>query len=178
VQVAIWVRYITVSSQWANNLNPYLVESRTTAFHTLLKKIPTSYAKQWTKDGTFVTPLMESIGGNVYTLAPNTDTTAMAEFTAEIFVEDWAYNLKGKAVKLSCMILAAYAVLALVHIWFTFQKGMTSQAWDSVAEVIALAMQSRPTEALRNTSAGITTATVFTRMVKVVQTGESGEHLE
>lgn len=224
-------RYITVSSQWANFLNPRLVGSNLTAFHTLLKTVPLSYAKQWTKDDTFVSPLMESIvsilvtnglartavsavpqgilkgctstecsetcsdgdgawcreilpkkrfglGGDVYNLPPGTDTSKMAEFTAEIFIEGWAYNLQGKATKLSCIILAAYAALALLHISFTIWTGMSSQAWDTVAEIIALAMQSRPTDALQNTSAGITTATVFTQMVKVVQTGENGGHLE
>jgi len=224
-------RNITVSSQWANYLNPNLVESNLTAFHTLLKTIPTSYAKQWTKDHSFVEPLIESIisilitnglartafsaapqgtlkgctssecrencddgesawcqailpkkqfggGGEVYNLAPGTDTSKMADFTVEVFAEGWAYNSRGKAAKMSCIVLAVYAILALFHIGFTVWTGMTSQAWDTLSEVIALAMQSRPTETLRNTSAGITTATVFTQMVRVVQTGENGDHLE
>lgn len=224
-------RNITVSSQWANYLNPLRVESNLTAFHTILKAVPSSYATQWTEDDTFVSPLMESIisilvtnglartavsaipqgilkgctstecqeicddgdsawcreilpkgrfgaGGEDYNLPLGADTSKMAEFEAEIFIEGWAYNFQGKAAKLSCMILAAYAAFAIFHIGFTIKMGMTSQAWDTVAEIIALAMQSRPTEVLKNTSAGITTATVFTHMVKVVQSGEHGEHLE
>jgi hypothetical protein len=47
-----------------------------------------------------------------------------------------------------------------------------------VSEVIALAMQSQPTEMLRNTYAGISTTRVFSNLVKVVRTGTNRDHLE
>jgi hypothetical protein len=39
-------------------------------------------------------------------------------------------------------------------------------------------MQSRPTEVLKNTCAGISTTAVFSRLVRVVKIGEAGDHLE
>ena len=59
--------------------------------------------------------------------------------------------------------------------------GISSTCWDSIAEVTALAMNSTPTAALRNTCAGITELYIFQLPVRVLakRDGEGeGEHLE
>ena len=58
---------------------------------------------------------------------------------------------------------------------------MSSTCWDSIAEVTALAMNSTPTTALRNTCAGITELYVFQLPVRVLAQRDEegdGEHLE
>ena len=59
--------------------------------------------------------------------------------------------------------------------------GISSTCWDSIAEVTALAVNSPPTAALRNTCAGITELHIFKLPVRVLvakdEEGE-GEHLE
>ena len=64
---------------------------------------------------------------------------------------------------------------------FLALAGISSTCWDSIAEVTALAMNSTPTAALRNTCAGITELHIFRLPVRVLvskdQEGE-GEHLE
>lgn len=58
---------------------------------------------------------------------------------------------------------------------------MSSTCWDSISEVTALAVNSTPTAALRNTCAGITGLQIFKLPVRVLvkqdEEGE-GEHLE
>jgi len=222
---------ITVSSQWANYLNPNLVESNLTVFHHLLESIPGTYDDRWEDDAGFVQPLIESIlsvlvtnglahtaasatpqgilkgctadkcdescsdgdgawcreilpngefgsGGNIYNLPPGADTTKMTKFTTSIQVTGYAYNLRGTSLRLSCVVLFIYVLVALIHIGFSFWTGLSSQSWDTVSEVTALAMQSQPSRHLKNTCAGIDTTSIFTHMVKIVQTGEHGEHLE
>ncbi|KAF2118218.1 hypothetical protein BDV96DRAFT_597083 [Lophiotrema nucula] len=117
-------------------------------------------------------------GGNIYDLPAGTDTSKMTQFTTKINIEGYAYNFKGTSILLSSIVLAVYAMIAAIHIGFTFWTGLTPQAWDTVSEVTALAMQSQPSRILKNTCAGIETTTLFTHIVKVVQTGENGEHLE
>ena len=59
--------------------------------------------------------------------------------------------------------------------------GISSTCWDSIAEFVALAMNSSPTKALRNTCAGITELHIFQLPVRVVvmQDNEGdGGHLE
>lgn len=59
--------------------------------------------------------------------------------------------------------------------------GISSTAWDSIAEVTALAMNSAPTACLRNTCAGISELHIFKLPVRLLagkdEEGE-GEHLE
>lgn len=59
--------------------------------------------------------------------------------------------------------------------------GISSTCWDSIAEVTALAMNSTPTAALRNTCAGITELHIFQLPVRVLAKRDDegdGEHLE
>lgn len=55
-------------------------------------------------------------------------------------------------------------------------SGVSSTAWDSVAELVALAMNSPPTEALQNTCAGIIGKKAYETNVRVLKTNK--KHLE
>lgn len=58
---------------------------------------------------------------------------------------------------------------------------MSSTCWDSIAEVTALAVNSSPSAALRNTCAGITELHIFklpVRILAVTDEEGEGEHLE
>ena len=59
--------------------------------------------------------------------------------------------------------------------------GISSTCWDSMAEVTALAMNSTPTAALRNTCAGITELKIFKLPIRILVKNDvegEGEHLE
>ena len=74
-----------------------------------------------------------------------------------------------------------YCVLAFLHVVYSVVTGISSTAWDSSAEVVALAMNSTPTAHLKNTSGGIIDAKTFKTPVRVLATkgiGGTEEHLE
>ncbi|KAL8743879.1 MAG: hypothetical protein Q9190_003817 [Brigantiaea leucoxantha] len=59
--------------------------------------------------------------------------------------------------------------------------GISSNCWDTIAEVTALAINSTPTAALRNTCAGITELHIFKLPVRILVSKDEegdGEHLE
>lgn len=59
--------------------------------------------------------------------------------------------------------------------------GISSTAWDSIAEVVALAINSAPTACLRNTCAGISELHIFKLPVRILVSKDDegdGEHLE
>ena len=60
--------------------------------------------------------------------------------------------------------------------------GISSGSWDSVAEVVALAMNSSPTQHLQNTCSGIIGVKPFRTRVRILatasQVGEKQDHLE
>jgi hypothetical protein len=117
-------------------------------------------------------------GGDIYNLSEIPDFSKMSKFTVEVDVNGYAYNIRGATMVLSCAVLLCYCFLAGLHSLFVLIKRSTSDAWDSVSEVTSLAMQSQPTERLRNTCAEISTTGVFSNLMKVVRTGVEKDHLE
>ena len=91
-------------------------------------------------------------------------------------VNGYAYSFEGITIKLSIIVLLLHAVLALCHTVYEVGSGLSSSSWDSVVELVALAMNSTPTTALLNTCAGITRIATMKLMVRIVVT--KADHLE
>lgn len=117
-------------------------------------------------------------GGDIYNLSGIPDPSKLAKFTVQVEVNGYAYSSNGATMILSCAVLLAYCVLVGIHSAFVLITRRSSNAWDSVSEVTALAMQSQPTEALINTCAGINTTRAFSNLVRIVRTGPQKDHLE
>ncbi|SLM34400.1 hypothetical protein LPUS_03154 [Lasallia pustulata] len=96
-------------------------------------------------------------------------------------LQGYAYNTTGTAPKIAIAFLLTYCLFALSHILYAGFSGISSTSWDSIAEVTALAMNSTPTTALRNTCAGITKFHIFKLPVRILtRRDDEGdfEHLE
>lgn len=96
-------------------------------------------------------------------------------------VEGYAYNTTDTAPKIAIWILLTYCLFVILHIIYADISGISSTSWDSIAEVTALAVNSTPTTALRNTCAGITELNLFKLPVRVLAMRDAegnGEHLE
>ena len=78
--------------------------------------------------------------------------------------------------------MITYCTLALCHIFYLGIFGLSSDSWDTAAEVIALAMNSSPTRHLQNTCSGIYGMRPFRTIVRIVATtqevGGQEDHLE
>lgn len=117
-------------------------------------------------------------GGNIYNMSEVPDISKLTKFVFRVDVNGYAYNIRGASMVLSCVVLTAYSSLVLVHIVFVLIKRTSSTSFDTVSEVVSLAMQSQPTDRLHNTSAGIYTTKVFSNLVKLIRTGHNKDHLE
>jgi hypothetical protein len=117
-------------------------------------------------------------GSEIYNLPSSADLSKMTRFRIQIDINGYAYYWRDTTVILSCVVLGIYCLIALSHIIFALITGLSSQSWDTVSEIVALAMQSQPTERLKGTSAGIVTTSIFENFVRIGKTGESGDHLE
>ena len=75
-----------------------------------------------------------------------------------------------------------YCTLAFAHIVYLLTTGLSSDAWDSVAEIFVLAMNSSPSRYLENTCSGIIGMKPFRTSVRIVATaseaGATEDHLE
>ena len=76
----------------------------------------------------------------------------------------------------------AYCALAIAHMVYLAKTGISSDAWDSTAELLALAINSPPTHHLQNTCSGIFGMKTFRTRVRILATAERSsqqkDHLE
>ena len=83
---------------------------------------------------------------------------------------------------LLCNLAAGWGTTSLQVQQFAGGVSSVSTCWDSIAEVTALAMNSTPTAALRNTCAGISELHIFQLPVRILAKRDDeegdGEHLE
>lgn len=91
-----------------------------------------------------------------------------------------AYSIDGIFTTLAIVVMFAFCVLAIAHAVYLAVSGVSSNAWNSAAEVVALAMNSSPTTYLHNTSAGIIGVNTFKTSVRILAKGRDvqREHLE
>lgn len=97
-------------------------------------------------------------------------------FEVENWLHGWFYSAGGTTTRLSLTVMLVYCALVLGHIFYSAISGVSSTAWDSAAELVALAMNSRPTEILQNTCAGIIGRKALKTPVRVLATTKG--HLE
>jgi len=95
-------------------------------------------------------------------------------------IEGWAYTIDGTFTKLSIVVMFTYCVLAFGHTLYLVASGVSSDAWNSSAEIVALAMNSSPTAYLHNTCAGIIGINTYKTPVRILVRGDDDqtEHLE
>ena len=96
----------------------------------------------------------------------------------EVAVFGFAYSMKGWTIKVAICILLAHVAFAFVHTMYTIWVGVDSGCWDSITEMLALAVNSSQTVALSGTCAGIERIGTMGMGVKIIETGGRGDHLE
>ncbi|KAL9600698.1 MAG: hypothetical protein Q9219_003028 [cf. Caloplaca sp. 3 TL-2023] len=118
--------------------------------------------------------------GDVFEVDP-AESKDWATFRVDSTLDGYAYNTLTVPPRIAIAFLTAYCLLVVGHTLYSGITGISSNCWDSIAEVTALAINSTPTAALRNTCAGITELYIFKLPVRILvskdEEGE-GQHLE
>ncbi|GME22235.1 hypothetical protein BKCO1_7600010 [Neofusicoccum parvum] len=113
------------------------------------------------------------------TSVSNVDTSIsqdLYKFDIDIDLEGFIYYPQDITVIASMAILIIYCAYVLVFMILILFNPLSSNAWDSIAELTALGILSAPTERLRNTSAGIEMMDTFRQPVNIKAAGD--DHLE
>ncbi|MCJ1323303.1 hypothetical protein MMC15_008659 [Xylographa vitiligo] len=88
----------------------------------------------------------------------------------------YGWGLKGIPVQLAAIVLILDACLCVIHITRILSTGWTSSMLSTEGELTALALNSAPTEKLKNTCAGIERIGTWKKMIKIREVGN--QHLE
>ncbi|KAL8722012.1 MAG: hypothetical protein Q9181_007583 [Wetmoreana brouardii] len=203
-------RVINISDTWAQYLNPVVENLNTSLIHLLMQQqIYPSY--QYVSASGILSMLIVNglartgwdsvLQGDVKTVGPNgaggldgnywlsskgdvfnvDPSQDWVTFRVESTLKGYAYNTLTAPPRIAIAILSAYCLLVIGHTLYCGITGISSNCWDTIAEVTALAMNSQPTTALRNTCAGISELHIFKLPVRVLVSNDEegeGEHLE
>ena len=85
------------------------------------------------------------------------------------------YTTDGITTRLAMAVIIGYCLLAFSHLIYLGISGISSTAWDSTAEMMALAMNSSPTRHLQNTCAGIIGIKTFQTRVRILAAASTDE---
>jgi len=84
------------------------------------------------------------------------------------FTRGYGYDLSETAVKLSLSVIVFYIAVVLGYLLYTIVTGIVASSWDSVAELVILAINSqRPAGLLKNTSVGVDTLNTYRQPVSI-----------
>lgn len=83
-------------------------------------------------------------------------------------ISGYSYSAIASTDYLSIVVLIVHVLLALGHTLQLIYFKRSSSAWDSIAELLTLSLNSRPpTHVLKNTSAGIDQFDTYKRVTKI-----------
>lgn len=108
-----------------------------------------------------------SYGGNAFNIS-NAEKAASTQLGMLADAQGLAYNPRGSAAKFAMFALLLYVCIALGHLVYTVWNRETSSSWDSISELVALAVRSDQSERLVNTGAGINSLANFKHRTQVI----------
>ncbi|KAL8779968.1 MAG: hypothetical protein Q9213_006693 [Squamulea squamosa] len=191
---------ISISQEWAQYLNPTIAVMNTTVIDRLLQELLFACSPRKSAELALASLIVTSLAKS----GAGSQLRDWAKFHVDSTLQGYAYNTTGLAPRIAIAFLTLYCFLALRHVFYAaysgkalkdsppylsnacilttlFALGISSTAWDSISEVTALAINSTPTAALRNTCAGITELRIFKLSVRVLVRNDvegEGEYLE
>lgn len=87
----------------------------------------------------------------------------------------YGFNLAGTTVKLALAVLILYQVIVVMFFTWTFKVGLASLSWDSVGDLLMLALNSKTPNFLGHTSAGIESLQTYGQDVRVMASTSGNE---
>lgn len=90
-------------------------------------------------------------------------------------VVGYAWYASSYSTYLATAVVVTYMLLAIAQTVWVLSNGVTSSSWDTVTELLALALRSPVSDALRGSGAGIERLVTYGRLTRVRTMKEEGE---
>jgi hypothetical protein len=100
------------------------------------------------------------------------ESTGLTKVQLEFFGTGTGYCTNTIPEIFAAFILFLYCAYALSYLIWSIWSGLSSNSWDSVAELVALALNSRMPKQMKYTSAGVETISVFQEPIRILENEE------
>ncbi|TRX94092.1 hypothetical protein FHL15_005170 [Xylaria flabelliformis] len=95
----------------------------------------------------------------------------------------WGYGFNSPTAKFAIAVLLVHAFIVILYVAYCIKfcfsaAGWKSQAWGSIEELLALAINSRPADQLRNTGAGIDMSSTIMLPLRVRERHGKQQHVQ
>ena len=105
--------------------------------------------------------------------APSSSDYVQQQMRVEVV--GYAWYASGSSDYLATAVVVMYMFVALAHMFWVLVNGVTSSSWDTVTELLALALRSPVSDALRGSGAGIERLGTYGRLARLRAMTEGGK---
>ncbi len=103
----------------------------------------------------------------VYAFDDWTDPASLAQYAIRHYVTGYGYDSSTVPVRLSLTVLFIYILIVTVYVAYSLFTGRTATSWDSIGEVVMLALNSRQPEHIKGCSVGVETLSTYRKPVNI-----------
>ena len=108
-------------------------------------------------------------------ILPAPANSGYVDLRMRVQVVGYAWYASSFSTYLATAVVVTYMLLAIAQTAWVLKNGVTSSSWDTVTELLALALRSPVSDALRGSGAGIERLVTYERLTKVRAMREAGE---
>ena len=108
-------------------------------------------------------------------ILPAPANSGYVDLQMRVEVVGYAWYASSSSTYLATAVVVTYMLLATAQTVWVLKNGVTSSSWDTVTELLALALRSPVSDALRGSGAGIERLVTYGRLTRVRTMKEEGE---
>lgn len=107
--------------------------------------------------------------------APSSADSKYVTLRMHMHVVGYAWYTSNSSDYLAITVVVIYMLIALAHTIWVVATGLTSSSWDTVTELLGLALQRPASKALNGSGASIERLETYQRMIRL-KVRENGQH--
>ena len=108
-------------------------------------------------------------------ILPAPANSGYIDLQMRVQVVGYAWYASSFSTYLATAVVVTYMLIAFAHTVWVLKNGVTSGSWDTVTELLALALRSPVSDALKGSGAGIERLVTYKRLTRLRAMREKGE---
>ena len=103
----------------------------------------------------------------VFGLGDWTDPASLTQYAIRSYEAGYGYDVSTIPVQLSLAVLFIYVLVVASYKIYTLASGRTVTSWDSIDDLVVLALKSRPPEHMQASSVGVGTMSTYRKRMNI-----------